>query len=138
MPGRSPLNDNQENFSGASAYTIKEEASSIVFRYDAGTPHHGKFEVAFFPGIPPADPLDRPAAGTFLDPADAARNFAEIRFDNRGLPRSTLIGNGVPNTNIANTTILIAEKVPAYIRGSTRQIYYVISPTGKVNTTTAN
>ena len=44
-----PLNDNQENFGGTSAYTIKEEASSIVFRYDTD-----KFEVSFFwPGNPP-------------------------------------------------------------------------------------
>ena len=43
VPG--PLNDNQENFSGTSAYTIKEEASSIVFRYDTD-----KFLVTFYLG----------------------------------------------------------------------------------------
>ena len=41
-----PLNDNEESFM-ASAYTIKEEASSIVFRYDTD-----KFEVTFYAGNP--------------------------------------------------------------------------------------
>jgi prepilin-type N-terminal cleavage/methylation domain-containing protein len=118
-----PLNDNQESFV-ASSYTVKEEASSIVFRYDTD-----KFEVTFYPGNPSTDPLP----GTLLVPSSASKNFAEIRFDNRGFPKSTVVGNGVPNTTSANTVILIAEKVPALRTKAAREVRYLISTTGKVN-----
>ena len=103
-PAPDPLNDNQETFSGTSAYTIKEEASSIVFRYRCRPSSRLPFVLVTRP-IPEILP-----PGTLLDPADAAKNFAEIRFDNRGFPKSTLVGNAVPNTTTTNTTILIAEK----------------------------
>jgi prepilin-type N-terminal cleavage/methylation domain-containing protein len=118
-----PLNDNQESFV-ASSYTVKEEASSIIFRYDTD-----KFEVTFYPGNPSTDPLP----GTLLVPSSASKNFAEIRFDNRGFPKSTVVGNGVPNTTSANTVILIAEKVPALRKKDPRKVQYLISTTGKVN-----
>ncbi len=99
-----PLNDNQESFM-ASAYTVKEEGSSIVFRYDTD-----KFVVTFYPGNPPI-----PSANVPLDPSSASNNFAEIRFDNRGFPNSTKAFNSTAsamttNTITTNTTILIAEQ----------------------------
>jgi prepilin-type N-terminal cleavage/methylation domain-containing protein len=114
---------NQESFK-ASAFTVKEEAASIVFRYDTD-----KFEVTFFPGNPPIPSTTLP-----LDPASApATNFAEMRFDNHGFPRSTVVGNAAPNPTTINTTILIAEKVPASRKRDARRVQYLISPTGKVN-----
>jgi hypothetical protein len=125
--GPGPFNDNQENFGGASAYTVKEEGARIVFRYDAGTAANpGKFEVTFFAGDPPI-----PGGTPVLDPADLSRNFAEIRFDGRGFPRSTVVGNNVPTATTANTTIRIAETA----MNQPRTVEYMISTTGKVNTT---
>jgi prepilin-type N-terminal cleavage/methylation domain-containing protein len=121
-----PLNDNQESFM-ASAYTIKEEASSIVFRYDTD-----KFEVTFYPGNP-QDPAPVPP----MDPSSAANKFAEIRFDNRGFPNTTMAFDGTAMATTAittNTTILIAEKLPASRKKAPRKVQYLISPTGKVNT----
>lgn len=113
---------NQESFI-ASAYTFKEEGSSIVFRYDTT-----KFQVTLYPGNPPI-----PAGTPVLDPSDLSRNFAEIRFDNRGFPKSTVVGNGVPNTTSGNTIILITEIVPALRKKDARQVQYLVSTTGKVN-----
>jgi prepilin-type N-terminal cleavage/methylation domain-containing protein len=119
----SPTTDNQESFE-ASSYTVKEEAASIVFRYNID-----KFEVTFYPGNPSTDPLP----GTLLDASSASKNFAEIRFDYRGFPKSTVVGDGVPNATTANTVILIAEKVSTYRKKHARQVQYLISTTGKVN-----
>ena len=119
----SPGTDNEESFI-ASAYTVKEEGSSIVFRYDTE-----KFQVTFFPGNPSTDPIP----GTLLVPSSASKNFAEIRFDNRGFPKSTVVGNGVPNTTSGNTIILITEIVPALRKKDARQVQYLVSTTGKVN-----
>jgi prepilin-type N-terminal cleavage/methylation domain-containing protein len=119
--GPGPLTDNQENFSGSSAYMIKEEAASIVFRYD-----DAKFQVTFFAGNPPI-----PVGTPVLDPA-AATNFAEIRFDNRGFPRSTLVGNALPNATIANTIVRIAERTA----NDPRTVDYLISTTGTVKVVT--
>jgi prepilin-type N-terminal cleavage/methylation domain-containing protein len=118
-----PLPDDEESFM-ASAYTIKEEASSIIFRYDIA-----KFEVTFYPGNPSTDP----PPGTLLDRSSASKKFAEIRFDNRGFPKSTLVGNGVPNATTANTIILIAEKASTLGKKDPRRVRYLISTTGKVN-----
>jgi prepilin-type N-terminal cleavage/methylation domain-containing protein len=114
---------NQESFK-ASAFTVKEEAASIVFRYDTD-----KFEVTFYPGNPVSPP---PAP---LDPSSApTTNFAEIRFDNRGFPKSTVVGNAAPNPTTINTTIRIEEKLPTSRKKARRYVQYLISPTGKVNT----
>jgi prepilin-type N-terminal cleavage/methylation domain-containing protein len=118
-----PTTDNEESFI-ASAYTVKEEGSSIVFRYDTE-----KFEVTLYPGNPPI-----PAGTPVLDPLDLSRNFAEIRFDNRGFPKATVVGNAAPNTTATNTTIRIDEKVPALRKKDARKVTYLISTTGKVNT----
>jgi prepilin-type N-terminal cleavage/methylation domain-containing protein len=131
--GPGPLTDNQENFGGTSAYTVKEEASSIVLRYDTN-----RFLVSFYLGNPvdpaPGGTLIDPPPGTLLDPAAAAKNFAEIRFDRHGIPRSTVVGNNVPTPATANITILIAEVKPY----QPRWVQYVISTTGKVNTLKAD
>ncbi len=124
-----PTNDNQENFS-SSGFTIKEEASTIVFRYNTD-----QFQITFYAGNPPI-PSDTPT----LDPSSTAYNFAEIRFDNRGFPKSTLAYNsssGTMTTNpiSTNTTILIAEKLTGSKHRTPRTVQYLVSPTGKVNTT---
>jgi prepilin-type N-terminal cleavage/methylation domain-containing protein len=121
-----PLNDNQESFK-ASAYTVKEEGSSIVFRYDTD-----KFEVTFYPGNP-QDPAPVPA----MDPSSAANKYAEIRFDNRGFPNTTMAFDGTAMATKAittNTTIRIAEKLSSSVKKAPRYAQYMISPTGKVNT----
>jgi prepilin-type N-terminal cleavage/methylation domain-containing protein len=120
-----PLNDNEESFM-ASAYTVKEEASTIVFRYDTD-----KFQVTFYPGKP-QDPAPVPP----MDPASAANKFAEIRFDNRGFPNTTMAFDGAAMATKAistNTTILIAENLPTSRKKAPRRVQYLISPTGKVN-----
>jgi hypothetical protein len=118
-----PATDNEESFI-ASSYTVKEEGSSIVFRYDTE-----KFRVTFYPGNPVEPPPVSP-----LDPSSASTTkFAEIRFDNRGFPKATVVGSASPNTTTTNTTIRIAEIVPALRTKAAREVTYMISPTGKVN-----
>ncbi|MGB6063400.1 MAG: prepilin-type N-terminal cleavage/methylation domain-containing protein [Desulfomonilaceae bacterium] len=123
-----PANDNEEAFS-SSGYTIKEEASTIVFRYNTD-----QFQVTFYPGNPPI-----PSANLPLDPSPSTKNnFAEIRFDNRGFPTTTMAFDGSSNMVIkavsTNTTILFTEKVSTSSNKAPRMVQYLISPTGKVNT----
>jgi prepilin-type N-terminal cleavage/methylation domain-containing protein len=123
-----PTTDNEESFI-ASAYTIKEEGSSIVFRYDTD-----KFEVTFYAGNPPIPSANKP----LMDPSTPSNTSAEIRFDNRGFPNTTMAYDSSTSAMATqaistNTIILIAEKVPALRKKHPRRVQYLISPTGKVN-----
>ncbi len=123
--------DNEDNFQAA-AYTVKEEGSSIVFRYDAGqTPATAKFNVYVDGQL-----LD---TTTFLS--------ARLNFDNRGFPTSLqVVGrDSDPVLFGSQRSVGIVENIPSSVVGTSsvsvakapRQVLYEISATGKVNTQAA-
>jgi prepilin-type N-terminal cleavage/methylation domain-containing protein len=106
-------NDNQENFR-SSDFTIKEEGSSIVFRYDTS-----KFQATVSNQL-----LD---TTTYLN--------AQVMFDNRGFPQSMqVVGRDATPVAFSQLSIDLKEIVSTGVKKQGREVLYKISPAGKVET----
>jgi len=120
-----PANDNQENFTAAD-YTVKEEGSSIVFRYNTA-----KFLVY----VPTSSAQATIGQGQLLD--TTTYTGAQLMFDNRGFPQYVLVQGATPPNPAAFPAVLpiwITENVSASEARAPRQVRYMINLSGKVDT----
>ncbi len=116
-----PTINNQENFQAAD-YTVKEEGSGIVFRYNTA-----KFQVSVSTQSLPN--------GQLLD--TTTYTSAQIMFDNRGFPQYELVQGTTPAGPAAFGSLVaiwIAETPQASDQNVPRQVEYKINLSGKVDT----
>lgn len=112
--------DNEENFQ-ASDFTVKEEGSSIVFRYN--TDKFLAYTNPQNPRIVNGAPVTDNDSASLLDPT-SSNKAAQITFDTRGFLAS------LPTPQV----VWLVQRVPAAKNKSPRQVLYIISATGKVDT----
>jgi prepilin-type N-terminal cleavage/methylation domain-containing protein len=113
-------NDNEENFR-SSDFTVKEEGSSIVFRYD--TDKFLAYANPLNPRLVNGAPVTDNDSASLLDPSSSNKS-AQITFDTRGFPL------GLPTPQV----LWLVEKVSSGLNKGARQVLYKISATGKVDT----